>query len=151
PFLKPYRGMIAVAGLFLIIAAVATLVLPTAVRGIVDHGFSGESTDTIDRYFLGLVPVVLVLGIATAIRFYCVTWIGERLVADIRKAIYDHVLSLSPAFFEITRTGEVLSRITTDTTLIQTAIGSSISFALRNALMLVGGLVMLVITSLKLT
>ncbi|MBI1210503.1 MAG: ATP-binding cassette domain-containing protein [Alphaproteobacteria bacterium] len=151
PFLRPYRWTIAAAGLFLIVAAVATLVLPIAVRGIVDHGFSKESLDTIDRYFLGIVPVVVTFAAASAARFYCVTWIGERFVADIRKAIYDHVLSLSPAFFEITRTGEVLSRITTDTTLIQNAIGSSVSFALRNTLMLIGGLVMLMITSVKLT
>ena len=91
------------------------------------------------------------LGLATAIRFYFVTWIGERIVADIRNALYTHVLSLSPAFFEVTRTGEVLSRLTTDTTLIQTAVGSSVSIALRNMLMMVGGLTMLFITSAKLT
>jgi ATP-binding cassette subfamily B protein len=151
PFMKPYRGVIALAGVFLLIAAVASLAVPAAVKDMIDHGFSKENAGLIDRYFLGLMGVALVLGLATAARFYCVTWLGERIVANIRKAIYDHVLSLSPAFFEVTRTGEVLSRITTDTTLIQTAVGSSVSIALRNFVMIVGGMIMLVITSAKLT
>ncbi len=151
PFLKPYRSVIALAGLFLLIAAVASLAIPAAVKDMIDHGFSKENAGLIDRYFLGLMGVAAILGLATAARFYCVTWLGERVVANIRRAIYDHVLSLSPAFFEVTRTGEVLSRITTDTTLIQTAVGSSVSIALRNIVMLIGGMIMLVITSAKLT
>jgi ATP-binding cassette subfamily B protein len=151
PFLRPYRVYIALAGAFLLVAAIASLVVPVAVREMIDHGFSKENTGLIDRYFLGLIGVAVVLGVSTAARFYCVTWLGERVVADIRKAVYDHVLSLSPAFFEVTRTGEVLSRITTDTTLIQTAVGSSISIALRNTVMIAGGMVMLVVTSAKLT
>lgn len=151
PFVRPYGGVIAGAGVFLLIAAVATLVVPAAVKDMIDHGFSKENAGLIDRYFLGLMGVVVVLGLATAARFFCVTWLGERIVANIRKAVYDHVLSLSPAFFEVTRTGEVLSRITTDTTLIQTAVGSSVSIALRNIVILIGGLIMLVVTSPTLT
>jgi ATP-binding cassette subfamily B protein len=118
---------------------------------MIDHGFSQENAGLIDRYFLLVLVVAVVLGGATAARFYCVTWLGERIVADMRKAIYSHILSQSPAFFEVTRTGEVLSRITTDTTLIQTAVGSSASIALRNLLMMTGGLFMLMVTSPKLT
>jgi len=151
PFLRPYRGVMALAGAFLVIAAIASLEVPVAVKQMIDQGFSKENAGIIDRYFLGLMLVALVLGLASAARFYCVTWLGERVVANVRKAIYDHVLSLSPAFFEVTRTGEVLSRITTDTTLIQTAVGSSISIALRNTVTVIGGMVMMVVTSAKLT
>jgi len=110
PFMRPYRGVIVAAGVFLLIAAIASLAVPAAVKDMVDHGFSKDNAGLIDRYFLGLMGVAVVLGVATGARFYCVTWLGERIVADIRKAIYDHVLSLSPAFFEVTRTGEVISR-----------------------------------------
>ncbi len=151
PFMTPYKGMIALATLFLLVAAAASLAIPAAVREMIDHGFSKENAGLIDRYFLLVLGVALILGFATAARFYCVTWLGERIVADMRQALYSHILGLSPAFFEVTRTGEVLSRITTDTTLIQTAVGSSASIALRNLLMMVGGLVMLLITSPKLT
>ena len=151
PFMAPYKGMIALATLFLLGAATASLAIPAAVREMIDHGFSKENADLIDRYFLLVLVVALVLGFATAARFYCVTWLGERIVADIRRALYSNILSQSPAFFEVTRTGEVLSRITTDTTLIQTAVGSSASIALRNLLIMVGGLFMLLITSAKLT
>jgi ATP-binding cassette, subfamily B, bacterial len=151
PFMQPYRGVIVLAGVFLLVSAVASLAVPVAVKDMIDHGFSKENAGLIDRYFLGLMGVAVVLGLATAARFYCVTWLGERVVANIRKAIYDHVLSLSPAFFEVTRTGEVLSRITTDTTLIQTAVGSSVSIALRNIVMVIGGMIMLLFTSATLT
>ncbi len=151
PFMAPYKGMVALATLFLLLAAGASLAIPAAVREMIDHGFSQENAGLIDRYFLLVLGVALVLGFATAARFYCVTWLGERIVADIRRAIYSHILAQSPAFFEVTRTGEVLSRITTDTTLIQTAVGSSASIALRNLLMMVGGLAMLLVTSPTLT
>ena len=151
PFMAPYKGMIALATVFLLVAASASLAIPAAVREMIDHGFSKENAGLIDQYFLLVLGVALVLGLATAARFYCVTWLGERIVADMRQALYSHILGLSPAFFEVTRTGEVLSRITTDTTLIQTAVGSSASIALRNLLMMVGGLIMLLITSPKLT
>lgn len=151
PFMLPYRGYIALAALFLLMSTGATLVIPRAVQQMIDHGFSKENAGLIDQYFLFVFVVAIVLGLATAIRFYFVTWIGERVIADIRKALYDHILGLSPAFFEVTRTGEVLSRLTTDTTLIQTAVGSSVSIALRNILMMIGGVTMLFVTSAKLT
>lgn len=151
PFMAPYKGMVALATVFLLAAAGASLAIPAAVREMIDHGFSQENAGLIDQYFLLVLGVAIVLGLATAARFYCVTWLGERIVADLRRAIYSHILSQSPAFFEVTRTGEVLSRITTDTTLIQTAVGSSASIALRNLLMMVGGLAMLLVTSAKLT
>jgi ATP-binding cassette, subfamily B, bacterial len=151
PFIMPYRGMIAAAGAALIVAAMATLVLPAAVRGVIDHGFSQEDAANIGRYFFALMVVAAVMGIASATRFYLVTWIGERVVADVRAKVFNHVLSLSPHFFETTRTGEVLSRLTADTTLVQTVIGSSASFALRNLVMAVGSLAMMFVTSPKLT
>ena len=151
PFMAPYKAQIAVAFVFLLISSSATLLFGPAAREVVNHGFSKENADALNRSFQFMAAVVALLGIATAIRFYFVTWVGERVVSDIRKALYNHILGLSPAFFEVTRTGEVLSRLTTDTTLIQTAIGSSISIALRNLLMMLGGLIMLFVTSPKLT
>ena len=151
PFLAPYKTQIAIALVFLLISSSATLLFGPAARDMINHGFSKENAGAINSSFRSMMAVVALLGIATAIRFYYVTWIGERVVSDLRKALYNHILSLSPAFFEFTRTGEVLSRLTTDTTLIQTAIGSSISIALRNLLMMTGGLIMLLVTSPKLT
>jgi len=151
PFLIPYRAMIAAAALALIMASAATLVLPAAVRGVIDHGFSEADAANIGRYFLALIAVAAVLGVASATRFYLVTWIGERITADVRARVFDHVLWLSPSFFETTRTGEVLSRLTADTTLVQTVVGSSASFALRNLVLSLGSLVMMAITSPKLT
>jgi len=151
PFVMPYRGMIAAAGLALIMAAAATLVLPAAVRGVIDHGFSAEDAANIGRYFLALIAVAGVIGMASATRFYLVTWIGERITADVRSRVFSHVLSLSPSFFETTRTGEILSRLTADTTLVQTVVGSSASFALRNLVMALGSLIMMTVTSPKLT
>jgi ATP-binding cassette subfamily B protein len=151
PFLKPYRRVIAFAALFLLIAAIASLAVPAGIRQMIDHGFSKENAGLIDRYFLMLMGVAVVLGLATAARYYCVTWLGERIVADVRAAVYDHILGLSPSFFEVTRTGEVLSRLTADTTLIQSAIGSSVSIALRNLVLLIGGVAMLLVTSATLT
>ena len=151
PFISPYKGMLVLATVFLLASASATLAIPATVREMIDHGFSKENAGLIDRYFLLVLAVALVLGFATAARFYCVTWLGERVVADLRRSLYTNILAQSPAFFEVTRTGEVLSRITTDTTLIQTAVGSSASIALRNILMMIGGVIMLLITSIKLT
>ncbi len=150
PFLMPYRGMIAAAGLALAVAAAATLVMPIAVRGVIDHGFSAEDASRIGQYFLALIAVAGVLGCAAAIRFYLVTWIGERVTADVRAGVFNHMLSLSPNFFETTRTGEVLSRLTADTTLIQVVVGSSASFALRNIVMGIGAIIMMIVTSPKL-
>ncbi len=151
PFLAPYRGMVALALVALATAAGATLALPAAVRRLIDHGFSKDSAAYVDTYFVALLLIAILLAVATALRFYAVTWLGERLVADIRRAVYGHILTLSPSFFEATRTGEVLSRLTADVTLIQTVIGSSLSLALRNAVMAVGGFVLLWLTSPWLT
>ncbi|MCF8468326.1 MAG: ATP-binding cassette domain-containing protein [Sneathiella sp.] len=145
-FVKPYRLQIIGALISLVFAAGATLMIGQAIRLLLDKGFSAGS-DNLDQYFMGLMAVVALLAAATFGRYYLVSWIGERVISDIRKAVFNHVLTLTPAFFEITRTGEVLSRLTTDTTLIQTVIGSSISIALRNLLLFLGGLALLIYTS----
>ena len=147
PFVMAYRGVLVLAGLFLLVAAAASLAVPVGVRQMIDHGFSKENGGVIDRYFLLLIAVSVLLGLASAARFFCISWIGERVVADLRQTLYNHVLGLSPSFFEVTRTGEIISRITTDTTLIQTAVGSSVSVALRNVVLLLGGIAMLLATS----
>jgi ATP-binding cassette subfamily B protein len=151
PFLAPYRGMLAAALAALLLAAGATLSLPVAVRFMIDRGFSAASAAQVDRYFLALLGIASLLAVATALRYYLVTWLGERIVADVREAVFRHMVRLSPAFYETTRTGEVLSRLTTDTTILQSVIGSGASIALRNMLLLIGGLAMLVITSPTLT
>lgn len=153
-FLRPYRVQIVLAGIALLVAAAATLAIPYAFRQMIDLGFGAngiQSTTHINTYFLALFGVASVLAIATAARFYAVSWLGERVTADVRSAVYAHVVTQSPEFFETTQSGEVLSRLTTDTTLIQTLIGTSISMALRNALLFAGGLVMLFVTSIKLS
>ncbi|MBV9990879.1 MAG: ATP-binding cassette domain-containing protein [Alphaproteobacteria bacterium] len=151
PFVKPYRGRIAFAAVALILSSSASLLIPPAIRGMIDHGFDKQNVGLIGKYFLALVAVAGVLGVATATRFYFVSWLGERVIADLRRAVFDNVLSLTPAFFEVTRTGEVLSRLTADTTLVQTVIGSSASIAMRNLVMLTGGLILLFFTSVKLS
>ena len=151
PFLLPYRGMLVAALAALLLAAAATLSLPVAVRFMIDQGFSAENAAQVDRYFLALFAIASLLALATALRYYFVSWLGERVVADVREAVFRHILRLSQSFYETTRTGEVLSRLTTDTTILQSVIGSSASIALRNLLLLIGGLVMLAITSPKLT
>lgn len=150
-FLRPYRMRIFAALIALAAAASATLVLPYAVRLVIDRGFAAGSPEHIARYFLGLLVVVVFMGAASATRFYIVSWLGERVVADVRLRVHQHILSLSPAFFEHTRVGEVLSRLTADTTLVQGIVGSSASFALRSMVMGLGALVMMAVTSLKLT
>jgi len=151
PFLRPFRFRIAAAISALIVSSGATLVLPAALRSLIDRGFSADQIAAISHYFLLFMLAAAVLGISTAIRFYFVTWIGERVIADLRKAVFSNVIGLSPVFFEVTRTGEVLSRLTADTTLIQTVVGSSASVAARNFVMFVGGLILMFVTSLKLT
>ena len=150
PFLRPYRFRVLLALIALAISSTATLVLPLAGRGLIDHGFDAAQAARISQYFLAFIAVAAVLGVSGATRFYFVTWIGERVVADIRKAVFDNVLGLTPSFFEVTRTGEVLSRLTADTTLIQTVVGSSVSVAIRTSVTLVGGLIMMFVSSLKL-
>ncbi|MGA7778935.1 MAG: ABC transporter transmembrane domain-containing protein, partial [Paraburkholderia sp.] len=147
PFMRPYAGRWALAFLALVTSAGSTLALPVAFRYLIDRGFASGERAHIDRYFLALFFVSLLLAGATALRFYLVSWLGERVTADLRRAVYDHVLGMSPQFFETTQTGEVLSRLTTDTTLIQAVVGTSLSLGLRNFFLLTGGVTMLAITS----
>ena len=149
PFLRPYRGLLAFALVALVLTAAVSLILPLAVRRVVDN-FNAEGS-ILDIYFLAALVIAGLFAAGSALRYYLVTRLGERVVADIRRALFDRVLGLSPSFFERILTGEVLSRITTDTTLILSVIGSSVSIALRNSLILVGGLVLLMLTSAKLT
>jgi len=142
-----YPGMIAGAFVALVMATLATLAMPIAVRFMIDNGFSRDDAGSIDSYFLALLIVAIVLGAASATRFFFVSWIGERVTADLRQAVYAHITRLSPVFFEVTRTGEVLSRLTADTTLIKSVVGSSASIALRNLFMFFGSAIMLVYTS----
>ncbi len=146
-FLRPYRAAIAAAVLFLLLSTSASLVLPAAVGQMIDHGFTQTDAGLIDRYFLALLAVAGVLGVATAARFFFVSWLGERVIADIRRALYRHLLRQEIGFYETTRVGELQSRLGTDTELIQQVVGSSASVALRSLLMLIGALVLLVITS----
>ena len=157
PFVAPYKRQVTLALLFLVLAAGSTLALPYAVRLLVDHGIAlpggsgvGEKLVAIRGYFGALFAVAAALGIFTAARFFMVTWIGERVTADLRQAVYAHVLTQSPQFFETLKTGEVLSRLTTDTVVIQNAVGSSISMGLRSAVLFVGGIAMLIATSPRL-
>lgn len=150
PFLTPYKARICFALASLVVAASATLGMPVAVRYLIDAGFA-EKAVSVDKYFLVLFVLAIVLAVFSATRFYLVSWIGERVVADLRSAVFKHVLKMTPTFFEVTRSGEVLSRLTADTTLIQSVVGSSLSVALRSFVTLVGGLIMLTITSPKLT
>jgi ATP-binding cassette subfamily B protein len=150
PFIHPYRGMLAIALVALIGTAAITLALPLAVRRVVD-GFAAQELALLNEYFTAAFGLAALLALGTGLRYYFVTRLGERIVADIRKALFARMIDRSPAFYERTMTGEVLSRLTTDTTLIQSVIGSSVSIALRNALTLMGGLVLLALTSAKLT
>jgi len=151
PFMRPYRGRIALALLFLVLAAMSTLAFPLALKSLIDQGLvssdPGERVMALRPYFLALFGVGAALGVFSAARFYMVSWLGERITADLRSAVYAHVVEQSPEFFESTQTGEVLSRLTTDTTLVQTVVGSSLSMGLRNTVMGLGALIMLVITN----
>ena len=151
PFLRPYWGRIALAVFFLVMAAIATLVFPLALRSLIDGGVGaagqGERLMALRTHFFELFGVAAALGLFSAGRFYMVSWLGERVTADLRNAVYSHVLRQSPEFFETTQTGEVLSRLTGDTTLVQTVVGSSLSMGLRNAVMGIGALIMLVYTN----
>ncbi|WP_404421521.1 ABC transporter transmembrane domain-containing protein [Thalassospira australica] len=151
PFVLPYRLQVAGAMVALVIASGTVLALGSGLRMLVDQGFADGNADLLDQALFVLFAVTLLMAGASYARFFLVSWIGERVVADIRSAVYAHIIRLDPGFFEVTRTGEVLSRLTTDTTLLQVVIGSSVSIALRNILMFVGGLTMLAITSPKLT
>ena len=150
-FAFPYRWQMAGATLALLVAAGTTLAMGRGLQLLIDQGFSTGDAGLLDRAVLILFGVSVLLAFGTFARFYLVSWVGERVVADIRRAVFDHIIGLSPGFFEVTRTGEVVSRLTTDTTLLQVVVGSSVSIALRNTLLIIGGMVMLFITSPKLT
>jgi len=145
--MRPYRARIALALVFLVLAAMATLLFPVALRSLIDGGLvqsdRGAQVLALREHFVALFGVAVALGVFSAARFYMVSWLGERITADLRNAVYAHVLRQSPAFFETTQTGEVLSRLTTDTTLVQTVVGSSLSMGLRNAVMGLGALAVL--------
>lgn len=150
-FLKPYRRQIAIASTALVMASGSILALGQGLKKVIDHGLTASNAALLDQALFGMLVVVAVMAAATFVRFYYVSWIGERVTADIRREVFAHLLKLSPGFYEITRTGEVISRLTSDTTVLENAIGSSISMALRNALNMTGALIMLLITSPKLT
>lgn len=150
PFLSPYKILVVLAGVALVMTAALSLTLPLAVRRVVDN-FSTTDDALLDQYFGAALAIAALLAVGTALRFLLVTRLGERVVADIRRAVFDRVIGMSPSFFENILTGEVLSRITTDTTLIQSVIGSSVSVALRNVLLFLGGMVLMLFTSAKLT
>jgi ATP-binding cassette subfamily B protein len=151
PFLRPYRTRIALAMVFLVMAALSTLVFPVAMKSLIDQGFVAADPGTrvmaLREHFFALFGVGAALGLFSALRFYMVSWLGERVTADLRNAVYAHVVTQSPEFFESNQTGEVLSRLTTDTTLVQTVVGSSLSMGLRNAVLGIGAMVMLIITN----
>ena len=150
-FLRPYRRQIVLAAVGLVFAAGSVLAIGQGLKFVVDRGFSAGNAAELDRMLALMLGVIVLMAAGTYTRFYYVSWLGERVTADLRRAVYDHLLTLPPGFFEVTRTGEVISRLTNDTTMLETLIGSSASMAVRNLLLLVGGLVMLALTSLKLT
>ena len=150
PYLHRYRHQITLALIALIIASVATLLVPIAVRRIIDHGFTTANATLVNQYFAVMIAVVLILAASSAIRFYYVMWLGEKIVADVRDTLFEHLLKLSPAFYESQKTGEVISRLTADTTQIKSAFSSTASIALRNVVMLVGAITMMIVTSPKL-
>jgi ATP-binding cassette subfamily B protein len=150
PFLRPYRGMMVAACFALLIAAAAQLALPLALRQLIDHGIAGRDSSTVNRWFIGFLAAAVIFGVFAALRFYLVTWVGERVVADLRSAIYRRVVRMDPMFYETTRVGEVLSRLTTDTTLVQAISGVNLSIVLRSMLSLVGAVILMGFTSAKL-
>ncbi len=150
-FLHPYRARVVVAALALVVAAAATLAIGQGLKVVVDRGFAAGNAGELDRGLALMLGVVVVMAAATYVRFYTVSWLGERVTADLRRKVFAHLLALSPGFYETTRTGEVISRLTSDTTMLETVIGSSVSMAARNLLLLAGGFVMLALTSAKLT
>jgi len=149
-FMRPYKLQMVLASFFLLIAAATALAIPRALGDIVDKEFTAGRAQMVNDYFLILVFIVVVMAVSTALRFYFVSWLGERVVADIRKAVYERLISLSPEFFEENRPGEIVSRLTADTTLVQSIVGSSISVWARNFLIAVAGTVLLFIQSPKL-
>ena len=147
PFVSRHKGRVVAAGIALLVAAMATLAVPIAVRRMIDNGFDSERAGLIDKYFAVMILVVAVLAVASAMRYYLVTTIGERVVADLRDAVFTHIATLSAAFFDTAKAGELVSRLTADTTQIKAAVGSSTSVALRNMVLFFGSAVMMVWTS----
>src|SRR6476659_10047180 len=150
-FLRPYKREIVLAGIGLVVAASAVLAVGQGLKFVVDRGFAASNAGELDRMLGLMLAVIVVMAAATYMRFYHVSWLGERVTADLRRAVFDHLLDLPPAFFDATRTGEVISRLINDTTMLETVIGSSASMAIRNVLLMIGGIVMLTLTSPKLT
>ncbi|TMP02143.1 ABC transporter ATP-binding protein [Pseudoalteromonas sp. S3178] len=150
-FIKPYKWMVVAALAALLVTAGVNLSLGQGVKFVIDHGFIAGSQAQLQQAVLVLIGLISLLAVGTFSRFYLMSWIGERVSNDIRKAVFNRIVTLHPSYFEENRSGELMSRLTTDTTLLQSIIGSSFSMALRSALMLVGGLVMLLVTNLKLT
>jgi ATP-binding cassette subfamily B protein len=150
-FIRPYRRQVVFAAIALVVAAAAVLAVGQGLKGVIDRGFSAGDAHELDRTLALMLGVVVVMAAATYTRFYFVSWIGERVTADLRSAVFGHLLKLPPGFFEVTRTGDAISRLINDTAMLDTVIGSSASMAIRNLLLLIGGLVMLAVTSVKLT
>ena len=151
PYVLRHTGMVTAALIALLVAAAATLAVPLAVRRMIDIGFAGLEPGLVDKYFVTLLGVGLILAVASATRFYCVNWIGERVVADIRADVFRHLTGLSPAFYEAAHSGEVMSRLTADTTQVKAAASTTISQALRNVVLLIGAVAMMIVTSLRLS
>ncbi|TAL04246.1 MAG: ATP-binding cassette domain-containing protein [Rhodospirillaceae bacterium] len=145
-FIRPYQGKLVIAAIALTVTSLSTLSIGAGLKFLVDHGLRSNSLASLNEGLVILIAIILVIATGTYFRFYYVSWIGERVVADIRAGVFAHILRLSPGFFETAKTGELLSRLTADTTLLQTVIGSSLSIAVRNTFSLIGGVVMLVIT-----
>ena len=151
PYLQPYRSRVFFAFVALLVAAFATLIVPIAARRVVDHGFTGQNAALVNQYFGFMFLVVGLLAVGSAVRFYYVMWLGERVVADVRDALFKHLMELTPSFYETQKTGDVVSRLTADTTLIKSAFSSTASLALRNAVMLLGALALMIYTSPHMT
>ena len=149
-FMRPYRKQLVIFFIGLVVSSAATLSIGLGFKFLIDRGLAGRDTALLNEGLAIVIAIVLVIAAATYVRFYYISWIGERVVADIRKAVFSQILKLSPGFFETTKTGEILSRLTTDTTLLQTVVGSSLSIAIRNVFTLVGGVGMLLFTNAKL-
>lgn len=150
PFIRPYSGTLVLAMVSLLLASGAFLLTPIAVRYVIDFGFSSEDAANVDRYFIYLLGVVILLGVAGAARAYFLTWLGERVVADLRDAVFRHMIRMDASFFEVTKIGEVMSRLTADTTLIQSISGVGLSIILRSSIQFFGALILLGLTNLKL-
>ncbi len=150
-FMRPYKGQLVIFCIALAVTSAATLSIGLGLKFVIDRGLSAGSREMLDQGLLALIGIIVVIAVGTFTRFYYISWIGERVVADIRAAVFNHILKLSPGFFETTKTGEILSRLTTDTSLLQQVVGSSLSIALRNSVALIGGVTMLIVTNAKLT